>query len=461
MLRRSLTFSYSNSHKHLKKSVLLSGWRGRPYAGNANAAAAEADADADADAEAEAEAVAEAPNPNVRRVKGKRLSKAERQAMIEPFVNKYRAMNAGAFPTVSCAQKELGGSYYVVKSILQELQYKAKMSPWSPVTADMPKQEEVRETESLAQVEKNSNSQVSAHASTQTDSEATYDADLPGQEDVGEIESLTQGEENSISEVSAETYDIDLPGQEEVGEIESLTGVEDNSTYGVSADASGRHLEAKEEAQASSSVEILSEEVITRGSDSDLVATQSNLLKVDSVESSYKDLDGLSNGKEEAKQNLSGSISKECKLSEERLEVVSHPFGKSENSKRAEAEADKQDFVAKEKDLPIGEANRASPPSFGDIQDMKKQEHALGDSKCKREKYEEIPQPDKLPKDLPGRQADDAEPSSKSTLWGNMKSFANGIISIFRKLSHAADGLFSVPSKGQDPGTWVFSFTNL
>lgn len=135
-----------------------------------------------------------------------------------------------------------------------------------------------------------------------------------------------------------------------------------------------------------------------QGSDSDLVATQSNLLKVDSVESSYKDLDELSNGKEEAKQNLSGSISKECQLSEERLEVVSHPFGKSENSERAEAEADKQDFVAKEKDLPIGEANRASPPSFGDTQDMKKQEHASEDSKCKREKYEEIPQPDKLPK---------------------------------------------------------------
>lgn len=67
-------------------AVLLSGWRGRPYAGNANAAAAEADAEAEA--EAEAEAVAEAPNPNVRRVKGKRLSKAERQTMLEPFVNK-------------------------------------------------------------------------------------------------------------------------------------------------------------------------------------------------------------------------------------------------------------------------------------------------------------------------------------------------------------------------------------
>ncbi|PQQ05600.1 uncharacterized protein Pyn_11985 [Prunus yedoensis var. nudiflora] len=443
MLRRSLTFS-SNSHKHLNKSVLLSGWRGRPYAGNANAAAAEADAEA----EAEAEAVAEAPDPNVRRVKGKRLSKAERQAMLEPFVNKYRAMNAGAFPTASCAKKELGGSYYVVKSMLQELQYKAKMSPWSPVTFDMPKQE-VREIESLALVEENSNSQVSAHASTQTDSEATCDADLPGQEDVGEIESLTQGEENSISEVSAdsgvqndseETYDTDLPGQEEVGEIESLTGVEDNSTYGVSADASGSHLEANEEAQASSSVEILSEEVTTRGSDSDLVLTRSNLLKVDSVESSYKDLDELGNGKEEAKQNLSDSISKECQLSEERFEVVSHRFGKSENSERVEAEADKQDFVAKEQDLPLGEANRASPPSFGDTQDMKKHEHALedlpdyDDSKCKREKYEEIPQPDKLPKDLPGRQAEDAEPSSKSTLWGNMKSFATGIISIFRKL---------------------------
>lgn len=59
--------------------TVLSGWRRRPYASNSNAAAAEA----------EAEGEAEAPNGNVPKpkVKGKRLPKAERQVMLESFVN--------------------------------------------------------------------------------------------------------------------------------------------------------------------------------------------------------------------------------------------------------------------------------------------------------------------------------------------------------------------------------------
>lgn len=38
-------------------------------------------------------------------------------------------MNAGKFPTVSDAMKDVGGSYYFVREILQELIYKSKMSP--------------------------------------------------------------------------------------------------------------------------------------------------------------------------------------------------------------------------------------------------------------------------------------------------------------------------------------------
>lgn len=36
-------------------------------------------------------------------------------------------MNAGKFPTVTAAQKEVGGSYYVVRKVLQELEYKSKI----------------------------------------------------------------------------------------------------------------------------------------------------------------------------------------------------------------------------------------------------------------------------------------------------------------------------------------------
>lgn len=37
-------------------------------------------------------------------------------------------MNAGKFPTASIAVKQVGGSYYTVRKIIQELQYKSKLS---------------------------------------------------------------------------------------------------------------------------------------------------------------------------------------------------------------------------------------------------------------------------------------------------------------------------------------------
>ncbi|KAL2487651.1 uncharacterized protein Fot_41000 [Forsythia ovata] len=58
----------------------------------------------------------------------KRVSKDERKAMVETFVNKYKAMNAGKFPTISKARQETGGSYYVIRQILQELVYNSKTS---------------------------------------------------------------------------------------------------------------------------------------------------------------------------------------------------------------------------------------------------------------------------------------------------------------------------------------------
>lgn len=43
-----------------------------------------------------------------------------------PFC-RYRAMNGGKFPPAYAAMKEVGGGYYNVKKIVQEMQYNAKM----------------------------------------------------------------------------------------------------------------------------------------------------------------------------------------------------------------------------------------------------------------------------------------------------------------------------------------------
>ncbi|XP_011017552.1 PREDICTED: uncharacterized protein LOC105120868 isoform X2 [Populus euphratica] len=58
----------------------------------------------------------------------KRVSKDDRRAMVESYVNKYRETHAGKFPSISDAQKEAGGNYYFIRKIVQELEYKSKLS---------------------------------------------------------------------------------------------------------------------------------------------------------------------------------------------------------------------------------------------------------------------------------------------------------------------------------------------
>ncbi|XP_010443535.1 PREDICTED: uncharacterized protein LOC104726387 [Camelina sativa] len=56
----------------------------------------------------------------------KRLSKEDRRVLVESYVNEYRASNAGKFPTLKAIRKEVGGSPYILRVILQELKLRPK-----------------------------------------------------------------------------------------------------------------------------------------------------------------------------------------------------------------------------------------------------------------------------------------------------------------------------------------------
>ncbi|CAN0910581.1 hypothetical protein LINGRAHAP2_LOCUS26369 [Linum grandiflorum] len=60
-----------------------------------------------------------------------RRSREERKAMIESFVNEYAKSNNGRFPPINLTQKEVGGRFYVVRHILQELK-----ATWTPDQAN-------------------------------------------------------------------------------------------------------------------------------------------------------------------------------------------------------------------------------------------------------------------------------------------------------------------------------------
>ncbi|XP_031482222.1 uncharacterized protein LOC116252229 [Nymphaea colorata] len=71
-------------------------------------------------------AFAALPDSSKPKKQGKRLPKQERRLLVEKFVHKYRASNNGKFPGVRLARKEVGGCYYVIREIIQELEYEHK-----------------------------------------------------------------------------------------------------------------------------------------------------------------------------------------------------------------------------------------------------------------------------------------------------------------------------------------------
>ncbi|EMS58731.1 hypothetical protein TRIUR3_11620 [Triticum urartu] len=57
----------------------------------------------------------------------KRLTKEERRDRVEEFVENYRASHEGKFPSATYVRKQVGGSYYVLWALLQELEYNSKL----------------------------------------------------------------------------------------------------------------------------------------------------------------------------------------------------------------------------------------------------------------------------------------------------------------------------------------------
>lgn len=53
----------------------------------------------------------------------KRITKQERRVRIVEFVENYRASNEGKFPTVKNICQQIGGGYYAVRELLQEMKY--------------------------------------------------------------------------------------------------------------------------------------------------------------------------------------------------------------------------------------------------------------------------------------------------------------------------------------------------
>lgn len=320
---------------------------------------------------------ASVPSDAPKSQRGRKLTRDERKSMVESFVNKYRVTHEGKFPTTSDVRKNVGGSYYVVKIILQEVVHKCKSSSYDG-------------TENLV-----GDGLVKKH-------EACIDG----------------GTQNEVDKVAANNVEI--------------------------GDASEKHLEAEGGPLTSSVAERNVFEEVENPTAPDgqpgPVAEQSNLTKENSDDVSYSQFIKLEDAKMEgALENHLDFVAKETyPFKEETDKTFYQGQDTAENSKKEEPAGVPSYFVARESPLPKGEADEVSHPSAG-IADEKKEQvvseasEESGDTKHKAEQYKRTPELERTATDSSSRQTNDAEVPKKTTLWDNLKSFADGFLSMWRK----------------------------
>ncbi|XP_031270018.1 uncharacterized protein LOC116128436 isoform X2 [Pistacia vera] len=232
----------------------------------------------------------------------------------------YRATHNGKFPTVTNAQKNVGGSFYVIRTILQELEYESKMS-----SSD-------RRTDKnlgVGVIKKN---------------KVTVDVDV-------DVES-----QNELHKIVAQDVEI--------------------------VDTSDRHLETEGGPLASS------------------VAGRTLFEEV-AKPAVHGGQSGSEDGEKEAVGVSSNFVASERRILEGETEEVSHPHLVNADEKE---EQNKSDYLL-------------DP----------------GDVKRKDEPYKGSSEPEQNAVDNSSSEAKD-EVSKKSTLWGNLKSFADGFINMWKKL---------------------------
>ncbi|KAA3483663.1 serrate RNA effector molecule-like protein isoform X1 [Gossypium australe] len=293
--------------------------------------------------------------------KRKRVSKDERRDLIESFVNRYKSVNAGKFPSVTAVQKEVGGSYYVVRKVLQELEYKSKICSSNSSYENLSAKAANKRDKSFSVVEV-----VSTVVQDDTCARAMDDVKMHGtndkqlEADRGSCHDFVL-EENSVLTVDAK----------------GLEKQEDDKVGGLEID------------------------------DSDNFLIFPDKQKI--VEATEQDLESDKLFKTESQ-----SVQSEFGVVKDDLPKEETQIGNEEGDKKEQA-------ISKES------LDSGSP-------EPKAEHHPKILEEEKHKHHPEFLEEEKYARNPSSEQTENAEGSKKSTLWGNLKSFAGGIINIWRKL---------------------------
>lgn len=314
-----------------------------------------------------------------------RVPKHERRAMVESFVNKYKSENAGKFPAIKYTQKEVGGSYYTVRDIIQELKYKSKVKSLN--STDEILVEKVLDESKLKTAESvnvsSENIETAKDRPIQKDSQSVLLDDKEAVNTCCELEEKrgpqTFSQEGRLSyEVETISTTVSIDKRREQPALEDMYGKASHSNSEVTND-------------------VKSDETVS-SCPSDYVAPEIHLLKeeIEQVSAPIVEKSGSSCSKDHIHDSKS-------------VDIKNHPTIKIKSFDKAGLERKVQDGA---QDLPVVD----SPQH---IKEQSQESLKLDESKIDGSNM---------------RESSVAVASDKSTLWGNLKSFADGVLNMWRKL---------------------------
>ncbi|XP_039031326.1 uncharacterized protein LOC120165969 [Hibiscus syriacus] len=285
--------------------------------------------------------------------KRKRVSKDERRALIESFVNRYRSMNAGKFPSVTEALKEVGGSFYVVRKVIQELEYKPNIC--------------------------SSNSSYKSSSAK-----------------------VVNKEDKPFSVVEVVSTEVEV----EVEDATFANAVDDVKIL----DTNDKQLEADS------------------GSCLDFVLEENSVVKFDAKGLEAQADDKIKDVGIDSSDKFQMFLNKQKCVKATGQDLESEELGKTES------QAVQSYFGVVKGDLLKEETEFGSKEGDEKEQTLSKESLRSGSPELKAEHHQQFVEEEKYARNLSSEQTDDAESSKKSSLWGNLRSIADGIINIWRKL---------------------------
>ncbi|XP_028756547.1 uncharacterized protein LOC114715818 isoform X2 [Neltuma alba] len=311
--------------------------------------------------------------------KRQKLSRDERKAMVESFVKKYRETNDGKFPHVKHTMKEVGGSYYVVREIIQELKYKSKLN-----------------------------------------SSSNMDKNLAGKDNIS-VNKFGTTETVKVPSDTTETGK-DRPIQDD-GQLAILDEI----------DAGNEHREDERRPPITSYEGSLSREaVITSSPDNHLFADESDRLQREAEHSKSNQWTPTDFRTEEAESSCSDFVVSETRPMKDEVHDISAPCSEmsgSSQSKDLDSELSDTEnhMIMKKTNIEKAGRERREHDALRDLPSIDGPKHTMEQVHGTLEVSES-----KI--DNSNREIGDAEAPKKTTLWGSLKSFADGIMNIWKKL---------------------------